>query len=100
MQIWALNTCWLACRPAWWIILTQKNKHESRERTLATLPLLGGSLAVILTRAHHTGARGGGSDARKSVINWTWPLHRWVKRSLLARLHKKSSVALEMHPDI
>lgn len=47
----------------------KKNKHESRERTLATLPLLGGSLAVILTRAHHTGARGGGSDAHESVIN-------------------------------
>lgn len=36
------------------------------ERTLATLLHLSGSLAVILTRAHHTC---GGSDAQRNVIN-------------------------------
>lgn len=36
------------------------------ERTLATLLHLSGSLAVVLTRAHHAC---GGSDAQRNVIN-------------------------------
>lgn len=46
--------------------LQGKKKSVSMERTLATLLHLSGSLAVILTRAHHTC---GGSDAQRNVIN-------------------------------
>ena len=44
----------------------QGKNSVSMERTLATLLHLSGSLAVILTRAHHTC---GGSDAQRNVIN-------------------------------
>lgn len=44
----------------------QKKKSVSMELTLATFLHLSGSLAVILTRAHHTC---GGSDAQRNVIS-------------------------------
>lgn len=46
--------------------LQGKKKSVSMERTLATLLHLSGSLAVILTRAHHTCGDG---DAQRDVIN-------------------------------